>query len=126
MVADLEYYKKFTGRNDYDPEQEAQIELFLEIAEQYILDYTGGVWTNKEGSSVIADSRQAHIVRKYFSNQLGVVSESGEGFSQTFDERAYEGLRLTNEDKKILDGLRRKSLGGITTVSLHRNYGRAW
>lgn len=127
MAATLEDYKNFTGKNDYTPEEETQIEIFLNIAEELILDYTHGIWENSKGSSVIANGRQIHIVRKYFNNQLGITSESADGFSQSFDERASEGLRLTNEDKRILDTLRSRPSYGIGWAPVHRNpWGRAW
>lgn len=128
MAATLEKYKAFTGKHDYTPEEEVQLQLFLDLAEELILAYTRGVWQNAEGSSVIADGRQIHIVRKYFNNQLGVTSESADGFSQTFDERSFEGLRLTNEDKRILDTLRpRSSAQNIGWTPIHKNpWGKAW
>lgn len=125
MTATLTDFEEFTDYADLTEGEKKQITKWLLAAEQMILDFTGGAWNNLRGSAIIADTRQILIVRRYFDNQKGLTSASSDGMSEAYDERAFEGLRLTSEDKAAL-GRISPTKSKFTTIGFHKNFGQVW
>lgn len=125
MVVDLQSFKDDTNYHDLEEGEENQIQRWLDVAEQKILDYTNGIWDNKNGSSLIADNVQINMVRRKFDNQRGIISASVDGVSESYDSRAGDGLRLTEEDRKDL-GKILPIRTRFNSIRINKNYGHVW
>jgi hypothetical protein len=136
MSATVEEFILFADKDDDDftERQKQRIQVLLDMAAQQITSFLGtSNWATDADTIRGLDSdggktaryRQMHIVKRYMDNSEGVVSESFDGFSVSMDNRAFEGIRLTEYDKEILSQNRRKS-SGIQFRGIHKNFGSIW
>jgi hypothetical protein len=133
-TATLEEFIIFSGEYDLSEDDKLRIQMLLDQAARQITSYLGtSNWATpanletgleSDGGSIAKD-RQLHIVKRYWDNPTGVVSESYDGVSVAMDDRSYEGLRLTPYDKQVLSR-NRKSASKITHRWISRNNGNVW
>jgi hypothetical protein len=133
-TATLEEFKIFSGYRNLSPEEEEQLQVLLQQAARQITSFLGtSNWSipanpltglESDGGSIAKDT-QLYMVKRYYDNQEGLVSESFDGYSVSLDSRAGLGIRLTLEDKQALSQ-HRKSSSKIQTKPLHRNFGNVW
>jgi hypothetical protein len=129
-MADIDYYKAYTNSQTLTDNEEAQITILLEEAQIKILNYTLGNWSDPNDvsippSTVIADNLQCRMVYRYFENQLGVTTESLDGWSYSV-KTVQDGIQLTDSDKLTLIDANIKVSDKSVIITYEQNRNGGW